>query len=99
LLTTWTVTDNSDNPGDTGSLRYAIDNAPSGTTIDFAPSVANPITLMNGALASTMVFWNGAVKTLDNGAHATPQNWLLVNTSQGSFTQGGQEVTDMTKVP
>jgi predicted outer membrane repeat protein len=48
LLSVWTVTDNSDNPIDTGSLRYAIDNEPSGTTIRFAPNVMNII------LASTL---------------------------------------------
>ena len=50
LLSTWTVTDNSDNPTDTGSLRYAILSEPSGTTITFAPNVTGPITLTHGAL-------------------------------------------------
>jgi hypothetical protein len=50
LLSTWTVTDNSDNPTDPGSLRYAILDEPSGTTINFASTVTSPITLMNGAL-------------------------------------------------
>jgi predicted outer membrane repeat protein len=53
LLSTWTVTDSSDNPTDTGSLRYAILNEPSGTTINFAPSVSSPITLTHGALNIT----------------------------------------------
>ena len=53
LLSTWTVTDNSDSPTDTGSLRYAILNEPSGTTINFAPSVTSPITLTHGALDIT----------------------------------------------
>jgi hypothetical protein len=53
LLSTWTVTDNSDSPTDTGSLRYAIQNAPSGTTIDFASTVASPIVLTAGALKIT----------------------------------------------
>jgi len=44
------VTDNSDNPTDTGSLRYAINNATSGSTIEFASSVISPITLTNGVL-------------------------------------------------
>jgi hypothetical protein len=39
LLSIWTVTDNSDNAFDQGSLLYAVDNAPSGTTINFAPNV------------------------------------------------------------
>jgi hypothetical protein len=50
LLSTWTVTNNRDNPTDSGSLRYAILHAPSGTTIDFAPSVAKTITLSGGVL-------------------------------------------------
>jgi hypothetical protein len=53
LLSTWTVTDNSDSPTDPGSLRYAIRNAPSGTTIDFAPTVGSMITLTNGTLNIT----------------------------------------------
>ena len=50
LLSVFTVTDNSDSPTDTGSLRYAINNEPSGTTIDFASNVTGTITLTNGAL-------------------------------------------------
>ena len=44
------VTDTSDNPNDTGSLRYAVDQATSGTTIQFAPNVTGTITLTNGTL-------------------------------------------------
>jgi hypothetical protein len=36
---TVTVMDSSDNPSDTGSLRYILNNAISGETIDFSPSV------------------------------------------------------------
>src|SRR5262245_43822884 len=50
LLSMWSVIDNSDDPLDKGSLRYAIDNAPGGTTINFAPDVIGPITLTHGAL-------------------------------------------------
>jgi predicted outer membrane repeat protein len=57
LLSTWTVTDSTDDPADTGSLRYAILNAPSGTTINFAATVAatvkGPIALTHGALNIT----------------------------------------------
>jgi hypothetical protein len=35
----WTVTTTSDDHNDTGSLRYAIDNATPGDTIDFAPDI------------------------------------------------------------
>ena len=51
MLSTFTVTDNSDNPTDKGSLRYAIMNEPSGTVINFASNVKSPILLTNGALA------------------------------------------------
>ena len=47
----WTVSDNSDNPTDKGSLRYAILNEPSGTVINFASTVESPIVLTNGTLA------------------------------------------------
>jgi predicted outer membrane repeat protein len=47
---TWTVTDNSDDPADIGSLRYAINHAPGGTTINFAPSALGTITLIHGEL-------------------------------------------------
>ncbi len=50
LSSIFTVTDNSDSPTDTGSLRYAINNATSGSTIEFASSVTSPITLANGVL-------------------------------------------------
>ncbi len=50
MLSTWTVTDNRDNPTDPGSLRYAILHEPSGTTINFAPSVSKTITLTHGVL-------------------------------------------------
>jgi hypothetical protein len=49
LLSVWTVTDNSDDPNDTGSLRYALKNVPDGTTIEFANNVTS-ITLTNGPL-------------------------------------------------
>ena len=50
LLSTFTVTDNSDDPADKGSLRYAILNAPSGSIINFAPTVTGTITLTHGTL-------------------------------------------------
>ena len=48
LLSVWYVTDNSDDPSDTGSLRYAINQEPSGTTIEFKG--VHSITLTNGEL-------------------------------------------------
>src|SRR5262249_43128255 len=53
LLSLWTVTHNSDDPADQGSLRYAINHEPSGTIINFAPDVNGRITLTNGALKIT----------------------------------------------
>jgi predicted outer membrane repeat protein len=53
LMHTHTVTNNSDDPLDKGSLRYAIDHVPSGTTINFAPGVSGQITLTHGALKIT----------------------------------------------
>jgi hypothetical protein len=53
LSSSWTVTDNSDSPTDTRSLRYAIQNAPDGATIEFSPSVINPVLLTNGTLNIT----------------------------------------------
>src|SRR5690348_11964457 len=52
LLSVLTVTDSSDDPADHGSLRYAIDHAGSGSTIDFAPKLKGgpTITLVHGAL-------------------------------------------------
>ena len=51
LLSTFTVTDNSDVPTDMGSLRYNVINDPGGSTIDFASNVTGTITLSNGPLA------------------------------------------------
>ena len=48
LLSTFTVTDTSDNPSDTGSLRYAIDQANAdhqANTINFGPLFNTPQTI------------------------------------------------------
>ncbi len=48
LLSTFTVTDTSDNPSDTGSLRYAIDQANANNqanTINFGPLFNTPQTI------------------------------------------------------
>ena len=54
---TCTVTDNSDDPSDTGSLRYCVNNASNGEQINFNPPLTggNTITLnpANGPLAIT----------------------------------------------
>lgn len=47
---TFTVTDTSDNASDSGSLRYAVNNAADGDTITFANNVIGTITLTNGTL-------------------------------------------------
>ena len=49
--TTYTVTDLTDNASDTGSIRYAVNNAANRDTIDFSGAGASgTITLTNGAL-------------------------------------------------
>ena len=51
LLSTFTVTDTSDNPSDTGSLRYAINQANSdnqANTIDFGSLFNTPQTITLG---------------------------------------------------
>ena len=48
---THTVADTADNAADTGSLRYAVNTAANGDTIDFAANVIGTITLTNGPLA------------------------------------------------
>ena len=50
LLSTYIVTDNSDNPSDPGSLRATLASVPAGATINFATSVTSPIMLTNGVL-------------------------------------------------
>jgi hypothetical protein len=55
LLSVFTVTDTTDNAADTGSLRYAVNNANlnPGSTIVFANNVTGAITLTNGVLPVT----------------------------------------------
>ncbi len=56
LLSTWVVTDNSDNLNDPGSLLYAVQNAPSGSIITFASNVTGTINIPNiyNSLASPL---------------------------------------------
>ena len=49
--TTYTVNDLADNAADTGSLRYAVNTAVDGDTIQFGSNVIGMITLTNGTLA------------------------------------------------
>ena len=49
--TTLTVTDTSDNPSDSGSLRYAINTAVNGDQIVFASDLTGTIVLTHGPLA------------------------------------------------
>jgi len=76
LATTFTVTDTSDNPGDTGSLRHAVNNATNGDTITFSLAYPATITLDcadNGPLAITQGFTisgPGAAKLAISGANA-----------------------------
>lgn len=50
--TTYTVTDTTDNAADTGSLRYAVNTAVDGDTINFL-NVIGTITLTNGTMTIT----------------------------------------------
>jgi sugar lactone lactonase YvrE len=54
IAQTCTVTDNSDSPSDSGSLRYCVNNAVSGETINFASSLNGQTIILipsNGPLA------------------------------------------------
>jgi hypothetical protein len=42
LSNVFTVTDTTDSPGDTGSLRYALSNAQDGDTVDFNIPMTDP---------------------------------------------------------
>ena len=72
---TYTVTDLTDNPADTGSLRYAVNTAVSGDQISFAPNVIGTITLTNGPLAvntNVTIQGTGASLLTISGNHASP---------------------------
>ncbi len=72
--TTYTVTDTSDNASDTGSLRYAVNTAVDGDTIDFS-GVIGTITLTNGTLAvnsGVAIEGPGANMLTISGANAVP---------------------------
>lgn len=51
---TCTVTDNSDDPTDTGSLRYCVNHAISGETITFAPSLVGQTITENQSASLTI---------------------------------------------
>ncbi len=71
---TYTVTDTADNASDPGSLRYAVANAASGDTINFASNVMGTITLTNGPLTisnSIAIVGAGAAMVTISGNHAT----------------------------
>jgi Bacterial Ig-like domain (group 3) len=75
---TCTVTDNSDNPADTGSLRYCINTASSGEIINFATS--NFATTLNG----TTITLNSA-----NGPLAINTNLTLQGPGANLLTISG----------
>ena len=68
--TTFVVTDNSDNPADTGSLRYAINNLASGTdpgtnTINFSSALSGQtIVLTSGTLDRKSTRLNSSHRSL-----------------------------------
>ncbi len=72
---TFTVTDTSDNPADSGSLRYAVNNAADGDTITFANSGIGTITLINGALvvnSNVTIQGPGAILLTLSGNNVSP---------------------------
>ena len=72
---TFTVTDASDNASDSGSLRYAVNNAADGDTITFANSVVGTITLTNGPLvmnANVTMQGPGATLLTISGNNVSP---------------------------
>ena len=63
LLSTFTVTDTSDNPSDTGSLRHAIDQANANNqanTINFGPLFNTPQTITLTAESSSSPIQGGS---------------------------------------
>ncbi|MBV8864049.1 MAG: hypothetical protein JO210_01465 [Acidobacteriaceae bacterium] len=74
FATTWIVTDTSDSPTDTNSLRYAITNAASGDTITFRLPNPSTITLTNGVLTisnNLTVTGPGAMQLAISGNNAS----------------------------
>ncbi|HEX4021133.1 MAG TPA: choice-of-anchor Q domain-containing protein [Acidobacteriaceae bacterium] len=77
--TTYTVTDLTDNASDTGSLRYAVNTAGNGDTIQFS-NVIGTITLTNGTLTignGVTITGPGANVLTISGNHAATM--FLVN--------------------
>jgi hypothetical protein len=69
------VTDLTDNPADTGSLRYAVNTAVNGDTISFAANVLGTLNLTNGTLNishSVTIAGPGAGLLTISGNHAAP---------------------------
>jgi len=105
---TWTVTDTSDSPTDAGSLRYAIDNAGSGDTINFSLTgcpctiqlttgslnITQPLTV-NGP-GSTQLTISGGIINIDHGdgkgAEPTPTRVFFI--ASNGVTIGGLTVTN-----
>ena len=84
LLSTFIVTDNSDVPTDTGSLRYGVNNEPSGTTIQFASNVTGTITLTNGSLNITKNF------DIQGPAPARSRSAATTRAETSPFSRGSQ---------
>ncbi len=94
--TTYTVTDTADNPTDTGSLRYAVNNAANGDTINFASSVTGTIYLSGSTLEiSNNVTINGpganflAISGANGWTVFTIDQNATVNISGLTISEGG----------
>jgi len=61
---TCTVTDNSDSPTDTGSLRYCINNATSGETINFSSALLGQTIILSSANGPLMISTNLTIQGL-----------------------------------
>jgi hypothetical protein len=84
---TVTVTSNTDDPTDTGSLRYILNHATSGETIDFAASVRT-ITLSTQSGANTTGLLLGTNVTIINDQGSGP-----VTIDGGGATTGFSDFT------
>lgn len=106
---TYTVTDNSDNASDTGSLRYAVNNATSGSDIINFSGVSGTITLTNGTLtlnnnvtitgpgaALLTISGNNATTVFMIGASATVSIGKLNIANGNASTSGGAILNDGT---
>jgi hypothetical protein len=91
--TVYTVTDNTDNAADTGSLRYAVNTATSGSDTILFSGVIGTITLTNGTLAianGVTIEGPGANLLTISGNHAV----TVFTISSGTVTISGLTIAN-----